>query len=306
MDTRKKSLAVLSRGIGLSYQPLTSEETRIFAERARPFLLDYERGKRIYVEAGGRTFLAGVSGPDGHFQGQLTISDKELQTMQQDGQAEDQLEFRVRLPPGDSRCFVGSISLFRRNGFLVVSDIDDTIKISGVLDRRELFKRALLRPFEPVPEMSSLYRHWNREGHAQFCYVSGSPWQLAAPLQDFLAEHGFPSGPMFLRRITWSRRSLRELEAPPRDHKLTAIQSLANRFPDRRFILVGDSGEQDPEIYGEWARANPRQVQAIFIREVSAETSFSPRYASAFAGLRPEQWKIFSRAEELAGEVATR
>jgi hypothetical protein len=157
MDARKKSIAALSRAINLSRQPLTSEEARIFAERARPFLLDHERGKRIYIEAGGRTFLAGVSGADGHFQGQLSLADEELRRMQAGALAKDQLEFSVRLRPGDLRHGGGSISLFGRTGVVVVSDSDDTIKITGVLDRQELLRRTFLQPFEPVPEMADLH-----------------------------------------------------------------------------------------------------------------------------------------------------
>ena len=74
---------------------------------------------------------------------------------------------------------------------------------------------------------------------------------------------------------------------------------MLERLPKRKFVLVGDSGEKDPEIYGALARQYPQQVLRIFIRDTTGEAADSPRYARPFEGLPRLKWQIFHDAVEL-------
>ena len=74
------------------------------------------------------------------------------------------------------------------------------------------------------------------------------------------------------------------------------------RFPNRKFVFVGDSGERDPEIYGAMAREHPQQVAKILIRNVTEEGREAPRYKAAFVGLPETLWKVFSEPAEIAKE----
>src|SRR5690606_16702361 len=131
---------------------------------------------------------------------------------------------------------------------------------------------------------------------AQFHYVSSSPWQLAHPLERFFEREDFPPGTMHLKKV--------RLAAPAAffddgEQKRAAIEALLTRFPGRTFVLIGDSAEQDPEIYGDTARAHPQQVALILIRRVG---EVSPqRLAAAFEDVPAERWRLFASADELHG-----
>src|SRR6185295_172014 len=107
---------------------------------------------------------------------------------------------------------------------------------------------------------------------------------------------GFPPGSMHLREsTTW--HTLIPGNGESRAPKIAAIGRLMEDFPERRFLLVGDSGEKDPEIYGEVARTRPERVEGVVIRDVTAEGRDAPRYRSAFEGVDPARWHILKDGE---------
>ena len=145
--------------------------------------------------------------------------------------------------------------------FGVVSDLDDTIIQSDVTRKvRMLVKLALSnahtrKPFEGV---AAFYRALHR-GRNPFFYVSKSPHNLYAPLVEFLQHQQLPAGPLLLRDF-----GLR----PSKDHKARAIANILTTYPALRFILIGDSGEQDPEIYAEILSRFPERIRVIYIRSI--------------------------------------
>ena len=150
--------------------------------------------------------------------------------------------------------------------------------------------------------MAKVFRRWADEG-AVFHYVSSSPWQLYRPLAEFCAACGFPEGTYHLRMLRFRDPSALQLFIAKRRGKKKAIRSLLRAFPFRRFVLVGDSGEKDPELYGSVARKHPGQVAGIFIREMSFRPLDDARAARAFRGLPPRLWKLFHSADELPSEI---
>ena len=86
-------------------------------------------------------------------------------------------------------------------GLSIISDIDDTVKLSDVLNKRELLRNTFLREFVPVEGMAELYRHWGEEHEAVFHYVSASPWQLQPELEGFLRNSGFPPATFHLKSV---------------------------------------------------------------------------------------------------------
>jgi phosphatidate phosphatase APP1 len=95
-------------------------------------------------------------------------------------------------------------------------------------------------------------------------YLSSSPWNLYDMLEDFLDVHGFPPGPLFLK--DWSPTVL----GKHRDHKMGVIRRLLRTYEDLPFVLIGDSGEEDPEIYLQAVREHPGRMRAVYIREVTS------------------------------------
>jgi phosphatidate phosphatase APP1 len=202
------------------------------------------------------------------------------------------------LKAGDARKFTGVAMPLPTNGLSVISDLDDTIKVSEVRDHGALIRRTFLQPFEPVTGMAELYRAWATNG-AQFHYVTASPWQLHIPLVEFAGSNGFPAGSWHMKQWRLKDRTFRSLFEDPREYKVGNIAPLLWQSPGRRFVLVGDSGERDPEAYAALAREFPKQVAAIYIRDVTGESAAAERYQTNFAGLPRELWRVFEKPSEL-------
>jgi phosphatidate phosphatase APP1 len=181
----------------------------------------------------------------------------------------------------------------------VICDIDDTIKDSQVSDKRALLRNTFLNEFRTVRGMPELYRRFAAEG-AAFHFVSSSPWQLYPPLEAFSHAAGFPEASLELRRVHLKGLGALELVSDPMKTKSPAIESLLAAYPSRRFCLIGDSGEEDPEVYGESARRHPEQVACIFIRNVTHDTGDAARYRAAFRGVDPGRWHLFTEPEQLS------
>jgi phosphatidate phosphatase APP1 len=152
--------------------------------------------------------------------------------------------------------------------FAVISDIDDTIvrtnatSLIGMV--RSVIRNAAARlPFEGV---ARLYRALHRD-HNPIFYVSSSPWNLYELLHDFMNVNAIPQGPMFLQ--DWGIDEKTFLLASHIEHKLAQIETLVDYYPDLRFVLIGDSGQHDPEIYLRVIQTHPHRIAAAFIRDVS-------------------------------------
>lgn len=299
-EKRGLTLAALREALDLKDIELTPDEQRIFGERARLFLVDHERGKRVFVRIGDRIFDAGKSKADGHFSGEVLLNESEAQGFQKptDG-GNGVIQFAAELPSGDARGYAGDVVLLEETGLSVISDIDDTIKITQVRDRSATLRNTFVRPFKPVPGMAELYQNLARSNQAAFHYVSASPWQLGLPLSEFVRSNGFPSGTFALKKFRWKDRSFLSLFADPEKYKPAVIEPLLKRFPNRRFLLIGDSGERDPEVYAALARKYPQQIVGLWIRDVTGETASSERYQRTFRGLSSELWQVFESPVEL-------
>ena len=161
--------------------------------------------------------------------------------------------------------------------FGVISDIDDTIVWTHVGNRRRMLwtlARSNAATRKPLAGVAALYRALHDgvegdEGNPIF-YVSSSPWNLYPPLVDFLRINGIPRGPIFLR--DWGRHMLHDWRDHA-THKLASIRGIMTTFAHLPFVLVGDSAEQDPEIYRQVVREFPRRVAAIYIHSVSASAA---------------------------------
>ncbi|MGD8785772.1 MAG: DUF2183 domain-containing protein [Thioalkalispiraceae bacterium] len=265
-----------------------SEEGERFKQRTAMFLVDNERNKNIVLTHAGNYFSAPTTGANGHF------------------------EFNARLPPGKPRCqswltlkvktrdndqrqFNGQVQCIEPEGISVISDIDDTIKDSNVLDKKALLTKTFLREYNSIKGMSTLYQHWHQRGY-QFHYVSSSPWQLYPVLQQFLSDESFPRGSMHLKLIRIKDESIFNLLATPAEGKIPTITHLLETYPQRRFILVGDSGEKDPDIYASIAKKYPNRIIKIYIHDVTGDKQ---RIEAVFSALPRQQWVVFTDTSEL-------
>jgi len=290
--------AALRRALGLATDPLTEEQEAIFRARTRAFLVDNERGEKFSLTLGGRRHALRTSTANGHFGGTFSV---ELAALGLAAAPAGDLVLERLVGIGPKRQPVEmplAVHCLASEGLSVVSDVDDTIKVTEVRDRRAVTLNTFTRPFVAVPGMAALYAPWVRTG-AAFHYVTGSPWQLHGPLEEFVRTNGFPAGSWHMQEFRLKDRSALNVLQPPQDHKLNEIEALLRRAPGRRFMLVGDSGEKDPEIYGTISRTHPGRIAQILIRDVTGETAESPRYRTAFAAVKDGTWQIFREPGEV-------
>jgi phosphatidate phosphatase APP1 len=209
------------------------------------------------------------------------------------------IDYAVLAPTDEPSAFTGSVLKLPDQGLSVVSDIDDTIKHTQVRDRREMLLNTFARPFAAVPGMADwMGQCAAADGSTSFHYVSGGPQQLYPVLAQFLQEQGFPRGTVHLRTVDLSREIFASATGT-RSHKLAVIGQLLSDFPRRRFVLVGDSGEQDPETYGDLARAHRGRIVAVLIRNVTGEGAQSPRYVEAMRDLPRRLWTVYDEPDQL-------
>ncbi len=291
---RADGLKILRELTGIDIEKLTPEELKIFGQRAELFAIDHERGKAVPVRIGGRSFTMPESEANGHFHGRVRLTDAEVKAAT--GGKFGELSVAAILRADDSRSMLGTVHLVPRSPVVhIISDIDDTIKISQVRDKSELLWNTFCRPFRPAPGMAELYLSWAAED-VRFHYVSASPWQLYSPLAAFLSEHKFPAGSFQMKHWRLQDRTVLNLFGSQEEYKRSVIEPLLKQFPHDRFVLVGDTGEQDAKIYAGLARDYP-QVSRIFIRNVTQQSTDA--FRETFQGLPADRWQIFLEPSEV-------
>lgn len=164
-----------------------------------------------------------------------------------------------------------------------ISDIDDTILRTGITEGIRSIQRTVLRDAhgrKPIPGMPSLYRGLARGAHSRpestFFYVSAAPWNLYDMLIQFLAIRGFPRGPLLL--TDW--RPGPTLPGVPKEapgHKRARIRRILDAYPELQFVLIGDDGEADPTIYGEFLKSDRDRIEVAMTRSVHGSSTRDAR-----------------------------
>ena len=175
---RKAALRkVLSDKFSLS---VTAQTEANFSRRVNLLLADNERGKSVTVNIASDSFELPRSVENGHFEGVVVISAADAARHAEDGF----IRFTATAADTDQREFTGAVRLLDPDGLSVISDIDDTVKVTNVNDRKSLLEHTFLLDFVAAPEMAPLYRGWSTND-VGFHFVSSSPWQLYEPLSEF-------------------------------------------------------------------------------------------------------------------------
>lgn len=157
-------------------------------------------------------------------------------------------------------------SFIKPDGYGVISDIDDTIKHTGVTgDKKSMFRSVFLNDIDTwlINDVSRWYKKLKELFQADFFYVSNSPVQTYPTLQQYIFNH-FPPGPLFLKQ--YNGNLLSSIMTSSANRKLGAIKQILQDFPRKKFVLIGDSGEQDFEAYISTALQYHDQICAIYIR----------------------------------------
>ena len=155
-------------------------------------------------------------------------------------------------------------------GTALVSDVDDTAMVTAL-------PRPLLAAWNSfvlheharraVPGMTDLYRRWLAANPASpTFYLSTGAWNIAPALRRFLQRHGYPPGPLLL--TDWGPTNTGWFRSG-REHKMRSLRRLLAEFPDISWVLVGDDGQHDPQIYADIAAEHPGRVQVVAIRQLT-------------------------------------
>jgi hypothetical protein len=289
---------VLEKEYGLAAGP---ESQAFFDRRVNLLIADNERGKTLVVRIAGQDITLPPSEPNGHVSSVLQIPADLVDSISERGH----IRFYALTAAHETRRFEAEVRLVPPGGVSIVSDIDDTVKISQVTDRKLLLENTFYKPFEAVPGMPELYRDLAAAG-AELHFVSSSPWQLYEPLRDFLDEAGFPWATMSLKSFRFRDETLLNLFKKGNETKPAQIVPILEKYPGRKFILIGDSGEQDPEVYGDIARRYPHAIQRILIRNLDGAGRDDARYLDAFENVPGHQWRLFDDPGQLAASDLTK
>ncbi len=157
--------------------------------------------------------------------------------------------------------------------FGVVSDIDDTIiktHATNLIKMMMLMFTSNARTRLPFAGVAAFYqalaRGRDQKVENPIFYVSRSPWNLYDLIEDFLQIQQLPEGPMLLR--DHSLEFAKGVAYRPGAFKVGQITRLLNLYENLPFILIGDSGQRDPETYQEIVRRFPERILAVYIRDI--------------------------------------
>ncbi|KAL8990972.1 MAG: hypothetical protein Q9169_007980, partial [Polycauliona sp. 2 TL-2023] len=178
---------------------------------------------------------------------------------------------RVRVLASDKLSATDEIHITEPQGVSLITDVDDTIKHSAIgAGAREVFRNVFIRDLGDlrIDGVKEWYTKMANMG-VKLHYVSNMPWQLFPVLMSFLSGAGLPKGSFHLKHYTGMLQGIFE---PVAERKKGTLERILSDFPSRRFILVGDSGEADLELYTELVQANPGRILGVFIRDVTTTT----------------------------------
>ncbi|KAF2830134.1 hypothetical protein CC86DRAFT_345106 [Ophiobolus disseminans] len=214
----------------------------------------------------------------------------------------------VRILASEELSATEEVIITDSQGISVISDIDDTIKHSAISSgAREIFRNAFIR------DLGDLTIDGVREWYSamadlgvKFHYVSNSPWQLFPVISKYFALAGLPPGSFHLKQYSGMLQGIFE---PVAERKKSTLDKIARDFPERNFILIGDSGEADLEVYTDFVLENPGRVAAVFIRDVTTSEPggfFDPSIGPMSGGRSSSSSSSPDRGGRTSGSVASR
>lgn len=194
----------------------------------------------------------------------------------------------------------------RKPNLVVVSDIDDTVILTWCwkfwrMIRVTLFGNAATR--KPFAGVADWYRDLQQRSRGEevvdpIFYVSSSPWNLYDFIEEFLTYNGIPVGPIFLRDVSSSSE---QSIIDHHTHKTRAIEQLLEDYEGSEFLLVGDSGQKDPEIYRDLVRKNPGRIRGVCIRNVGVVRN--PKFRQKFARSKVRLPLRGTQVERIGAEI---
>jgi phosphatidate phosphatase APP1 len=211
----------------------------------------------------------------------------------------------------------GNIFPVQSRGWTVISDVDDTVRWSSVLDTMALFESTFVQPFRAIPGIAAAYKSLSRKlgANHQFHYLSASPMTLLPSLKTFFKNLELPAGPIHLQAMTGTAGTLFAFTNTIH-HKFSVIRDLFTRLPLRKYVMIGDSAQRDPLVYGRMFREMENHGVAapcIYIYAMRGvneskekKLNTAERFRWDFRGIPANRWMVYHNATELEAVDPTR
>jgi hypothetical protein len=287
-------------------------EKYILDRRIKPFVVGNERWKRPRINLNGKEYSMNWSGKNGHFQTLLILPHSDLFNGQESVDNHIRPLTYFATSSDNTRKHEGTVHLVPPKGITILSDIDDTIKITNVMNKKEMLRNTFMREFQPVPGMAEIYSEWcssqsgeNHDHSIHLHFLSSSMYQLYEDLETFRSDAGFPPATYSLKTVRPknARQTVQILLEDALEFKGRALTKVLKAFPRRHFVLVGDTGEKDPQVYASIAKDYPFQILGIYLRSVqrSEQDPVVERVEQIMNdyGIDKGLWTVFEDASEL-------
>eukprot|EP00467_Chlorarachnion_reptans_P004391 CAMPEP_0114503122 /NCGR_PEP_ID=MMETSP0109-20121206/9475_1 /TAXON_ID=29199 /ORGANISM="Chlorarachnion reptans, Strain CCCM449" /LENGTH=511 /DNA_ID=CAMNT_0001681121 /DNA_START=44 /DNA_END=1579 /DNA_ORIENTATION=- len=307
---RRRRAGMSSAARALGFYPSTEREREMYTKRMDLFTLRAAKRRWVALDMGMGVWWT-TSGANGLFNVDVQLSPDSL-AVDVPAHGKPVPMDVTTIPTEDGRIWNTKLFFVPPSGFSIISDIDDTIKLTEVGNTKRMLSNTFLYPFAPVDGMSQLYQYFKQQG-AAFHYVSNSPWQLQPELEDFVGYSQFPEGTFHLKQLsfglnkplTFLKNRLLRSKPPGNEtnHKHSTILKILKTFPARKFILIGDSGEKDPIIYADIAENFPKQIGRVYIRKVPGDKRGDEHWQHIFRGVDSGKWHVFDESSSIRKDV---
>ncbi|KAI0139305.1 hypothetical protein BJ166DRAFT_543852 [Pestalotiopsis sp. NC0098] len=292
------AVTTVAKEIGLEDN---NPEHATIEERILPFLQDIQPGTKVKaLYAGSPELVLGPGGRNG-----ISNDIKRLPSSH-DGSL--LVPSYATVPDGANGLLEMKTFFAEPKGWGVISDIDDTIKVTMTSDPIGILRSTFVDVPTPCPGMPELYEFLQStiKETSPFFYLSASPYNLYPFLRDFRHKY-YPPGTIILRDSSFMSLPglLSQLTLGTGEYKVDRMKKIRSWLPKRHMICIGDSTQADPESYGEIYRTFPGWVKLILIRKVTdiaaigIEAKNEPgRFEEAFKDVPRDRWHVFEDPSE--------
>jgi len=278
---RDSFIALLQQQTGNSLSKIENVSLRV-----DPFLVDNQSDELLRVRIGDDIYSLNASLSSGQFSGDIRIPYTQVKKIMT---VDNKIIYTLLADTKNNKGIVGQLDVIADKGVMVISDVDDTVKVSEVyVSKERLLENVFLNSQKPIIQVRSILKELQKKTPStHFFYVSGSPKQLHQNITVFLKKHEFPAGPIYLKDFQSTPFSTSFFnffdDNATFKHKVETISKLIEDFPEKEVVLVGDSGEKDPEIYAMLLQKFPKQIEKVYLHNVTSETLDNVRLQKAFA-----------------------
>ncbi|CAF1112169.1 unnamed protein product [Didymodactylos carnosus] len=272
-------------------------------ERIRLFTASGEDDKKLCVEGLNRAMCTKTD-DEGRIKNTFQMTKEEVQSFIQPGGNGGKVTYTVSTPNKKLQA-KGEIYLCDDNGISFISDIDDTIKVTGVTSTAAVLANTFAGEYKSIEKMADAYRYWEKRYNATFSYLTASPDQLYPFLREFLDRENFPSGSAHMRHFTWFDVNFIQffMSANYIKSKTDTLNMFMKNTKNRQFVLIGDIFQKDPDIYADVYNAYSDRILKIFIRKEQNDDRGIERLEEVFKNVPREKWTAFENGDDLPKDI---